>query len=114
VSSPPLLLSPAARFPGWWGVHSGRLFGSGRSNFGMGTGDNMALECARVGSLERVMHQPEGGPQAVFRYRRAPRYPTGDIPASGDFKNSAACYRFATFVRSVAPGRAGRGAPTVR
>jgi hypothetical protein len=28
---------------------------------------------ARIGSLERVMHPPEGGPQAVFRLRSSPR-----------------------------------------
>src|SRR5689334_1432949 len=27
---------------------------------------DLGLECARVGSLVRVMHQPEGGPQASF------------------------------------------------
>jgi hypothetical protein len=43
---------------------------------------------ARVGSLERVMHPPEGGPQAAFRL--APRPPTGELPPSGDFKSGAA------------------------
>jgi hypothetical protein len=37
---------------------------------------------ARIGSLERVMHPPEGGPQAVFRLRSSPR-----DAASGDLKN---------------------------
>jgi hypothetical protein len=37
-------------------------------------------------ALNGVMHPPEGGPQAAFRYRRVPRYPTGDNPASGDLK----------------------------
>jgi len=44
---------------------------------------------ARVGSLERVMQPPEAGPQTAFRYRRAPRHPTGELPASGDLNNSA-------------------------
>jgi hypothetical protein len=47
-------------------------------------------------ALNGVMHQPEGGPQAVFRYRRAPRYPTGDNPAPGHLEGRAACYHFAT------------------
>jgi hypothetical protein len=30
---------------------------------------------ARVGSLERVMHAPEGGPQTVFRLASSPALP---------------------------------------
>jgi hypothetical protein len=47
-------------------------------------------------ALNGVMHPPEGGPQAVFQYRQAPRYPTGDNPAPGHLKDRAACYHFAT------------------
>jgi hypothetical protein len=36
--------------------------------------------------LNGVMHRLEGRPQAVFRLRSSPRYPTGDIPGSGHFR----------------------------
>jgi hypothetical protein len=63
-------------------------------------------QLARVGSLERVMHPPEGGPQAVFRERRAPRYPTGDNPASGHSRIGRACYHFATQLDGTRQARA--------
>ena len=50
---------------------------------------------AWVGSLERVMHVPAGGPQLSFDIveSRATRL---EIPAPGPFEDKAGCYHFAT------------------
>ena len=38
------------------------------------------LDVSRVGSFERVMHQPEGGPQTVFRLGSSPALPDWRYP----------------------------------
>ena len=53
--------------------------------------------------MNGVMHQPEADRRLSFDWGRAPRYPTGDNPASGDLKNTAGFYCFATAQSELLP-----------
>jgi hypothetical protein len=68
----------------------------------------LALEFARVGSLERSDASAGGGPQAAFRLGSSPALPDWRTSAPGDLKSRPACYHFGAVARgsleSARPG----------